>query len=116
MTATPAEVAQRQLVCYNQRQLDAFCECFADDAQIFELGATSPTVAGKPAIRERYRDLFNLSPELNCRVISRTTLGRVVVDLEHITGRLGSTEVFEIMAIYEIKRGLIYRVHFVRPG
>ena len=116
MIASPAEVAERQLVCYNQRQLDAFCECFADDAQIFELGATSPSVAGKPAIRERYRDLFNLSPDLNCKVVSRTTLGRVVVDLEHITGRLGSKDVFEIMAIYEIKRGLIQRVHFVRPG
>ncbi len=92
-----------------------FCECFANDAEIFELGALTPSHSGKAAIRERYRNLFDLSPDLNCHLVSRTALGRAVVDLEHITGRLGSPEIFEIMAIYEVVGGLIRRVHFVRP-
>jgi hypothetical protein len=115
MTASPIDVVQRQLDCYNQRQLDAFCDCFAEDAEIHELGAAAPTHAGKAAIRERYRHLFDLSPALNCHLVTRTALGRAVVDLEHITGRLGSTELFQILAIYEVEDGLIRRVHFVRP-
>ena len=112
---TPVQVAQRQLDCYNARQLDAFCDCFAEDAQIFELGSATPAHSGKSAIRERYRDLFDRSPGLHCRLVSRTSVGRAVVDHEHITGRLGSPDVFEILAIYEIEGGLIRRVHFVRP-
>lgn len=112
--ASPVDVVERQLRCYNRRQLDAFCDCFADDAQIFELGSPAPTHAGKAAIRERYRNLFELSPQLNCQLVNRTAVGRVVVDHEHVTGRLGSPDVFEILAIYEVEGGLIRRVHFAR--
>jgi hypothetical protein len=114
MTASPVDVAQRQLDCYNRRDLDAFCDCFADDAQLFELGNATPTHSGKAALRERYRNLFELSPQLSCRLVKRTAVGRVVVDHEHITGRLGSPDVFECVAIYEVEAGLIRRVHFAR--
>jgi hypothetical protein len=115
VSPTPPEVVQRQLDCYNQRQLDAFCECFAEDATIFDLGAATPSYCGKAAIRERYRQLFDSSPALHCRLMNRVALGHVVVDHEHITGRMGSPDLFEIVAIYEVEGGLIRRVHFARP-
>jgi hypothetical protein len=115
MMNTPVQVAQRQLDFYNARQLEGFCACFADDAQIFDLGAATPAHSGKAAIRERYRQLFDRSPSLHCALVSRTALGRVVVDHEHITGRMGAPGVFEVLAIYEVEAGLIHRVHFVRP-
>jgi hypothetical protein len=36
------------------------------------------------------------------------------VDLERITGRLGSLEAILMLAIYEVEEGLIKKVHFVR--
>jgi hypothetical protein len=112
---TPVEVAQAQLDAYNARDLDTFCAQFAENAQVFELGAPVPATAGLSAIRERYRQLFENSPALHSAVIARVHLGRAVVDLEKITGRMGSTEPFDILAIYEIDGGLIRRVHFARP-
>ena len=111
---TPVDVVQRQLDAYNSRDLDAFCATFADDAAIFELGATTPSFAGKAAIRQRYRDLFADSPTLNSKIASRTTLGRVVIDHEQITGRNGSRDVYEVIAIYEVQDDLIRRVTFAR--
>jgi uncharacterized protein (TIGR02246 family) len=111
----PVDVVQRQLEAYNRRDLEAFCELFAEDAQIFDLGATVPTFTGKEAIRTRYRELFDRSPTLHSNVLTRTALGRVVVDLEHITGRNGSPGVFAVLAIYEVDAGKIQRVHFARP-
>lgn len=110
----PVDVVQRQLETYNRRDLDGFCALFADDAQIFDLGATVPTFIGKEAIRVRYRDLFERSPALHSIVLNRTALGRVVVDLEHITGRNGSPGVFAVLAIYEVDAAKIQRVHFAR--
>jgi hypothetical protein len=110
----PVDVVQRQLETYNRRDLEGFCELFAEDAQIFDLGATVPTFTGKEAIRTRYRELFDRSPTLHSSVLNRTALGRVVVDLEHITGRNGSPGVFAVLAIFEVDAGKIQRVHFAR--
>lgn len=111
----PIDIVQAQLDAYNRRDLKAFCACFAADAQIFELGASDPSTRGITAIRERYDALFRASPNLLSEVITRTAFGRAVVDLERITGRNGSVEPFEILAIYEVVDGRIARVHFVRP-
>lgn len=48
-------------------------------------------------------------------MVNRTALGRVVIDLERILGRMGTADVYDILAIYEVEGGLIRRVHFVRP-
>jgi hypothetical protein len=115
MNRSPAEVVQAQLEAYNLRDLDAFMALFSDDAQLFELGVPVPSTAGKSAIAERYRRLFDDSPALHSIVITRTTLGRAVVDLERITGRMGVLEAVDVIAIYEVESGLIVRAHFVRP-
>jgi len=114
MTGSPADVVQRQLEAYNRRDLDAFCAVYAEDAQLFELGEGTPVTAGKAAIRERYRTLFDNSPQLYSAVLNRTALGRVVVDLERITGRNSSPKPMDFLAIYEVTGGLIVRCHFVR--
>jgi hypothetical protein len=111
---TPSEVVQQQLDAYNRRDIEAFCAVFAEDAATFDLGAGSATLSGKNQILDRYRDLFSKSPALHSHLVNRTALGRVVVDLEQITGREGSIEVFEVLAIYEVVESKIKRVHFVR--
>lgn len=114
MTPDPVTVVQRQLDAYNARDLDAFLATFADDAQGFELGAVEPTMYGKAAIRTRYADLFARSPALHSVLVNRIAYARAVVDHERITGRHGSPEVYEMIAIYEVERGLIRRFHAVR--
>ena len=59
------------------------------------------------SLRERYRDLFERSPSLDSVVLTRTALGRAVVDLERITGRNGSPEPLLMLAIYEVEDGKI---------
>ena len=115
MSSSPVDVVQRQLDAYNRRDLEAFLGSFAQDAQIFDLGAGAPSFSGRNSLRDRYRDLFDRSPELCSTVVNRTTLGRVVIDLERITGRMGMTDVYDLLAIYEVEDDLIRRVHFVRP-
>jgi hypothetical protein len=115
MPATPVDVVQRQLDAYNRRDLDAFCATFHPAARIFDLGAEAPSVDGIDAIRARYADLFARSPMLHSVVLTRTTLGRAVVDLERITGRNGSADAVDLLAIYEVRDGLIARGHFVWP-
>jgi hypothetical protein len=110
----PVEIVQQQLDAYNGRDIEAFIALFSDDATTSDLGASSPSLSGKAQIRERYASLFSKSPVLHSHLVNRTVFGRVVVDLEQITGREGSAELFEVMAIYEIERSKIRRVHFVR--
>ena len=110
----PADIVQRQLDAYNARDIEAFLRVFADDAQAFELGASAPTLVGKAAFRARYSELFANSPALYSKVVTRTCFANVVIDVEHISGRNESTEIHEVMAIYEVAEELISRVHFVR--
>jgi len=112
---SPVDIVQAQLEAYNLRDVEGFCRLFAADAEIFELGTSVPATSGLEAIRTRYAELFAQSPALHSTVLTRTTLGRVVVDLERITGRLGSPVPIDMLAIYEVLDDRIRRVHFVRP-
>lgn len=114
MTTVPSDVVQRQLSAYNARDIEAFLAVFADDAQATELSADAPSMVGKPQLRSRYGELFANSPRLHCEVVTRTCFAHVVVDLERIAGRNGSTEMYDVLAIYEVHGNLISRVHFVR--
>jgi len=110
----PVDIVQRQLDAYNKRDTEAFVALFSDDATTFDLGAASPSLSGKAQIRERYASLFSKSPTLHSHLVSRIAFGRVVVDLEKVTGREGSTDTFEVLAIYEVEGSKIRSVHFVR--
>lgn len=116
MNTAPYQIVQRQLDAYNSRDIEAFLSVFADDAQATELGADAPSQRGKAELRSRYAELFANSPHLFSEVVTRTCFAHTVVDLERITGRNGSSEVFEVLAIYEVRDGLIRRVHFVRES
>jgi hypothetical protein len=113
-TRTPIHTVQLQLEAYNRRDLEAFVALFADNAEVFDLGAAAPTLSGVQEIRRRYEEVFRASPDLHSEVLNRTALQRVVVDLERITGRNGSPDAILMLAIYEVEEGLIRKAHFVR--
>lgn len=109
-------IVQKQLEAYNARAIEDFMACFDSNAEIFELGQSSPSYKGSEEIRERYQDLFLKSPNLYAHVLNRTQLGNIVIDYEQIHGRMGVTEIIEILAIYQIENNLIRRVYFARKS
>jgi hypothetical protein len=108
----PVEVAQAQLDAYNEQDIDAFAEVFAENAEVFmNLGDSVPTMVGREVIRERYGKMFKDNPDNKSTLIGRMVQGNFVFDHEYITGR---NEPFQLMAIYEVEGGKIVRCWFAR--
>jgi uncharacterized protein (TIGR02246 family) len=107
----PAELAQRQLNGYNARDLEAFLAPYAEDVQVLGLDG-KVQLAGKAALRRRYRAVFDESPRLHARLVKRIAVGPFVVDEEEVTGL--APEAVRAAAIYEVRAGRIATVRFLR--
>lgn len=108
------QVAQDQLIAYNNKDITNFIALFAVDASIYDFGDSTPIAEGKEAIKNVYKKLFESSPNLHSQVINRTVLGNKVLDYELITGRENNDAVLKIIAIYEIENKLIKKATFIR--
>lgn len=110
--ASPLAVVQRQLDTYNAQDIEAFVAVFAEDAEIFmNIGDTEAAMTGRDAIRAGYGKIFRENPSNKSTLMGRMVQGNFVFDHEWITGRDAE---FRIVAIYEVKGGLITRAWFVR--
>jgi putative hydrolase of HD superfamily len=109
--AAAAAIVGRQLDAYNARDLDAFMACWADDATMLAWPDTL-LEEGWAAIRARHATRFE-EPDLHARLISRTSLGGLVIDREEVTRNLpqGLAEL-DVIGIYEVREGLIRRAWF----
>ncbi|MCH2081243.1 MAG: nuclear transport factor 2 family protein [Saprospiraceae bacterium] len=112
---SPEKVVQKQLDAYNARDLDTYMSCFADNITAIDFRTGETTLSGSTAFRERYKEIFDNSPQIYCKLINRITLSNLVFDREEVTGRLGR-DVFEVVAIYEVEHGLIQKVTFVKTA
>ena len=109
---TPIEVVQSQLDAYNKQDLENFAAVFAPNILVYNsLGDSLPALTGREALKKRYATLFAKYPQNKCTLIGRMVQGDVVIDHEWITGR---ETPLKIMAIYEVKEGVITRCWFVR--
>ena len=113
MPPSPRAIADRQLAAYNARDLDAFCALFAPDAVLADLPSGAVVAAGAAAIREFYRARF-ATPDLFARVHAKIDLADWAVDRETVYGLAGGP--VDILALYEVKAGLIRRVFFLREA
>ena len=111
---TPDQVVQQQLEAYNKRDIDLFMAVFHPEVELWTLGADTANAVGSEKVKELYADLFNKSPELNSKVLSRSVIGNKVIDYEQISGRKGSNEDVFLVMIYEIKDGLIWKAWAIR--
>ncbi len=110
--SSPLAVVQRQLDTYNAQDIDGFAAVFAKDAEIFRtIGDVEPSMKGREAIHATYGRIFRENPSNKSTLLGRMVQGDFVLDHELITGR---DEEFRIVAIYEVKGGLIQRAWFVR--
>jgi len=111
MPTTPLEVIQRQLAAYNAKDIDALLATYALDAEQYTLHGER-LAKGHEDMRARFVTRFS-EPDLHARLLSRTVMGQIVVDLELITRNfpegLGTVE---MLCVYEVKDGLIQKVSF----
>ncbi len=110
--SSPLAVVQKQLDTYNAQDIDGFTALFAEDAEVFRnIGDLEPAMKGRKAIHTSYGKIFEENPQNKSTLMGRMVQGNFVFDHEWITGRDSG---FKIVAIYEVKDGLIARAWFVR--
>jgi hypothetical protein len=102
----------RQLDAYNRRDIDAFCRLFHPDAVTGDLESGEMSIRGIDAIRAFYGARFADNPAIHCVVHGRMEIGEYAIDRETVTGVAGGP--LEILAIYEVRDGLIRSIRFIR--
>ena len=107
-------VVQRQFEAYNARDLEAFLACYSPQVEVFSFPSGLPLSDFVGAsFEDRYRRLFENSPNLRCEWIARIPQGSIVIDHEQVYGWNGQPEPKMAVALYQVDQGLIQRVWFV---
>ncbi len=113
-TLTPEQVVQKNLDYYNQRDIEGFMSLFSSAIQFFNFGDSVAYISGLYACRKVYQGLFDKSPQLHSVIIRRIVFGNMVIDHESISGRMGSDALTELVLMYEVNDGKIYKVTVIR--
>ncbi len=113
-TSSPeAALVQRQLDAYNAHDLEAFLATYSPDIEIFDISdAASPQMAGTPAMREVYGEMFASMPDLRCDLGNRIADGAFVIDHEICAMGAPGDPPERAIAIYQVEENLIRRVWF----
>lgn len=111
---TVEEVVQHNLDAYNNRDIETYMTSFDEDIKLYTFSKETPVLVGMKAFREFYEKLFQNSPGLHSTVLNRIVFNNTVIDHERILGREGKTEAFEIVMLYQVKEGKIYRMTILR--
>jgi hypothetical protein len=111
---TPEQVVQTNLDYYNKRDIEGFMASFSEEITYYNFDDHEVTSKGLDQVRVRYTDLFNRSPNLHSTILKRIVFGNKVIDHESIVGRLGSSEVLELVLIYEVKNEKIFKITVMR--
>jgi hypothetical protein len=108
---TPEQLAQSQLEAYNERDLEAFIEPYAEDVKVFEFPNTL-MYEGREEMKNLYGRMFSRTPDLHCRLVKRIVMGNTVIDEEEVTLKKGE-EPMKAIAIYKIQDNKIAEVYFI---
>jgi len=110
--ATPAEkVIAAQLKAYNDRDLEQFVSHWAPDAKIYSW-PDGLVAEGLDEIAQAHAERF-AQPHLHAVLLSRLAIDDLVIDRELVTRtEHDQPKVVQVIAIYEIKGGLIQRAWF----
>jgi uncharacterized protein (TIGR02246 family) len=112
MESAQTHVIDRLVAAYNAKDANAFAECFAEDAEIYE-HPNFPSQASKQEILPYYEKLFAEFPENRSEVLYRIVMEKRVIDHERVR-RTPDAVPFEVLTIYEVKDNLVCRVDFIR--
>lgn len=106
---TAEQIVQKQVEAYNQKDLNAFMDCYSDDVKIYTFPHTLD-VEGKAKMREQFAQFFNSAQTLHCTIVKRIVKGNRIIDEESVQY---NTTTFSGVAIYEVKDGKIISVTFL---
>lgn len=109
---SPREVVNRQLDVYNAHDIEGYCALFAPDATISDLVTGQMICNGLQDIRLAYTKRFAEHPQLHCTVHQRMEGPTHAIDKETVTGLPAGP--LHLLAIYEVRDGLIRSLHFIR--
>ena len=101
---------QKQLDAFNQRDVDAFMNTFAEKVKVYEF----PNTLLYDHIEEmgsQYGRMFARTPDLNSKLLNRITLGETVIDHQKITINPNEAPI-EVIIIYIINNKKISEVFF----
>ena len=110
----PEQVVQRNLECYNNRDIKGFMESFSPDITLHTFPDPEPTLEGLEAIQNFYSRLFEASPKLHSTILNRIVFDNKIIDHERIVGRMGADAALEIVVVYEVTQGKIFRLTAIR--
>ena len=108
---SPRKIAELQLIAYNNRDLDAFCDLFDKQAVLIDLPSQRVLAQGVEQIRSIYTERFAL-PQLHCVVHSTSDIADFAIDKETVYGIPGGP--VNIVAMYQVNNDKIHRVYFIR--
>ncbi|MBH9554212.1 nuclear transport factor 2 family protein [Inhella gelatinilytica] len=113
MSRTPVQTIQAQVDAYNRKDLEAFLATYAEDAEQYTLHGEL-LAKGRETLRGRYLERFT-EPDLHAQILSRSTIGHVVVDTELVTRNFPGEGkgTIEMICIYEVVDGLVRKASFV---
>lgn len=108
------ECVKKQLNAYNDRDIDAFLDCYSNDVEIYEF-PNKLINKGKEELKEVYIDFFNRAgKKLHCKIEDRLIYGNYVFDKESLVTGIPGREQFSGQAIYEVKDNKINKVWFIK--
>jgi hypothetical protein len=108
------QVVQSNLEAYNNRDLEQFMSWFSEDVELYSFSEMKLVASGKPVIEKLYKELFASSPNLHSTILKRIVFDNKVIDHESIVGRKGASDILEIVMIYELKDGKIFKMTSIR--
>lgn len=105
------DVAQKQLDAYNNKNLEEFLSAYTNDVGVYQF-PDSLIYKGIDKMKKVYKEFFERSPKVICRLINRIVNGKYVIDFESISNHHSGID-FEAVAMYEVENGLIKKVWFL---
>ncbi len=105
------KVVQKQLDYYNANNLEGFISTYHDNIEILNMEDHSLILRGKKALKEKYRERFEVQ-KVQAELVNRIVMGDKVIDHEHVSG-IKQDEIVKAVAVYKVENDLIEKVWFI---
>ncbi|WP_158789357.1 nuclear transport factor 2 family protein [Granulicella sp. L46] len=115
-SSDPAAVVQAQVDAYNRHDVEAFLNCYSDNATVYWLDGHKEPAKGAKALRDEFEFLAKIPPAgsgFGVDVVTKTITGPTVANVEHMRGLPpGAPPVPDTLVIYEVRDGKILNCWF----
>lgn len=112
MSTSAVQIVETQLAAYNRHDIEAFLDCFSDDAEFLDMNGQA-SLRGREQFRERYSRFWSQHPRVQATIISRIAIGRFVIDQERLVGCEDGPRA-DLAVIYEVRDAKIARFWVIR--